>query len=469
MPGNRSPATERRGSFSKALGDGNGDKPTGKKEPKGADEIIGVGARVTTVLSKRSDSDKFTVDGKNNADGVSAASIDVVRSPLAMEATKVKLSSFALAASQKAVADARAAGIRQQAGDGVGARGLAGAVKAPMAPLGQSAAAVPVVKAKLTSPAAGTAGAVLEFGDSLASSGHSRMAPHRPPHLQSPIQSPGALRRGSVGKSTVARPQTPTTGRVLNFSNVPQFVTQPVPPTAGMLECRVVRFRSGSSKLYPTYQMIHDISDKVLLAARKRKKSIGVNYLMSTSAESLERGSEHYVGKLRTGVQGSTYRVWDEGVNPAHKKKAQEEGAQLRCQLAAICNERHVLGSAAPRSFCVFIPGISGEACLKIQPTSTNEELQNLHQDGGNQVIKLVNKKPSWNESVKAHMLNFCGRVKMTSVKNFQLVAPDEPDKVLLQFGKISEDSFALDFRFPISPRQALGIVLPCFEGKVLD
>ena len=45
----------------------------------------------------------------------------------------------------------------------------------------------------------------------------------------------------------------------------------------------------------------------------------------------------------------------------------------------------------------------------------------------------LINKPPRWNEQVGAYVLNFNGRVTMASVKNFQLVDPDEQNAVVLQ------------------------------------
>jgi tubby-related protein 1 len=45
----------------------------------------------------------------------------------------------------------------------------------------------------------------------------------------------------------------------------------------------------------------------------------------------------------------------------------------------------------------------------------------------------LINKPPRWNEQVGAYVLNFNGRVTMASVKNFQLVDPEEQNTVVLQ------------------------------------
>ena len=51
-------------------------------------------------------------------------------------------------------------------------------------------------------------------------------------------------------------------------------------------------------------------------------------------------------------------------------------------------------------------------------------------------LLVLRNKPPKWNEQLGAYCLNFRGRVTQPSVKNFQLAAEDDLERVLLQFGK---------------------------------
>ena len=54
------------------------------------------------------------------------------------------------------------------------------------------------------------------------------------------------------------------------------------------------------------------------------------------------------------------------------------------------------------------------------------------------ELVYLINKPPRWNEQVGAYVLNFNGRVTMASVKNFQLVDPEEQNTVVLQVNTIS-------------------------------
>lgn len=66
----------------------------------------------------------------------------------------------------------------------------------------------------------------------------------------------------------------------------------------------------------------------------------------------------------------------------------------------------------------------------------------------------------------QAYVLDFDGRVEKGSVKNFQLCDPKNEDFVYLQFGRINETSFSMDFKFPFSPIQAFGVCLSSLDSK---
>lgn len=88
----------------------------------------------------------------------------------------------------------------------------------------------------------------------------------------------------------------------------------------------------------------------------------------------------------------------------------------------------------------------------------------------------LKNKAPRWHEHLQCWCLNFHGRVTVASVKNFQLVATvdqsqpggkGDEETVLLQFGKVGDDTFTMDYREPLSAFQAFAICLTSFGTKL--
>lgn len=75
----------------------------------------------------------------------------------------------------------------------------------------------------------------------------------------------------------------------------------------------------------------------------------------------------------------------------------------------------------------------------------------------------LSSKLPKWNERIGSLTLNFHGRAKLASAKNFQLRVGDT-DQVAVLFGKLTSDTFALDYQSPCSPVQAFALAMCVHE-----
>ncbi|GAB4814369.1 hypothetical protein N2152v2_001415 [Parachlorella kessleri] len=84
--------------------------------------------------------------------------------------------------------------------------------------------------------------------------------------------------------------------------------------------------------------------------------------------------------------------------------------------------------------------------------------------------LSLHNKQPQWNNDLRCWCLNFRGRVKQASVKNFQLVRGGDPaEKVVLQFGKVERDIYILDFNpTVVTSFQAFCVALSTFDSKIM-
>ncbi len=100
----------------------------------------------------------------------------------------------------------------------------------------------------------------------------------------------------------------------------------------------------------------------------------------------------------------------------------------------------NVLGSRGPRKMQVALPALDeNKQIVKWRdgqgpPGGTSDDMVTRMKDRNFKDIQyLINKPPRWNEQVGAYVLNFNGRVTMASVKNFQLVDPEEQNVVVLQ------------------------------------
>ncbi|XP_013864959.1 tubby-related protein 1 isoform X1 [Austrofundulus limnaeus] len=253
----------------------------------------------------------------------------------------------------------------------------------------------------------------------------------------------------------------------IEFDDLEKFVMQPAPQGV-TVKCRVTRDQRGVDKsLYPLYYLHLDNEKKTfLLAGRKRKKSTTSNYLISIDATDLSRGGENFVGKLRSNLMGTKFTVFDNALNP---ERALPDMSNARQELAGIIYETNVLGMKGPRRMTVIIPGMSKDNDrVPLRPRNECDGLLVRYQNRRTEnLIELHNKTPVWNEETTSHVLNFNGRVTQASVKNFQIVHSKDLDYIVMQFGRIADDIFTLDYNYPLCAVQAFAIALSSFDGKI--
>ncbi|XP_051986863.1 tubby-related protein 1-like [Xyrauchen texanus] len=269
------------------------------------------------------------------------------------------------------------------------------------------------------------------------------------------------------GKGKKVKKEERAPSPIIEFDNLEEFVLQPAQQGV-TVKCKVTRDKRGMDKgLYPTYYLHLDNAKKVfLLAGRKRKKSTTSNYLISINPTDLSRGGENFIGKLRSNLMGTKFTVFD---NALHPDRALPDMSNARQELAAIIYETNVLGMKGPRRMIIVIPGMNkdGER-VPIQPRSDNDGLLMRHQNRNMEnLIELRNKTPVWNEDTASHVLNFNGRVTQASIKNFQIVHNKDQDYIVMQFGRIADDAFTLDYKYPLCAVQAFAIALSSFDGKI--
>ncbi|XP_067849690.1 tubby protein homolog [Heptranchias perlo] len=282
---------------------------------------------------------------------------------------------------------------------------------------------------------------------------------------------PGSASSKKSNKEAASVSTPPGTDALIDVDDLEEFAVRPAPQGI-TIKCRITRDKKGMDRgMYPTYylHLERDDGKKVfLLAGRKRKKSKTSNYLISIDPTDLSRGGESFVGKLRSNLMGTKFTVYDNGVNP-EKGGSSLDACNLRQELAAICYETNVLGFKGPRKMSVIIPGMNMDhERVSIRPRNEHETLLAQWQNKNTEsVIELHNKTPVWNDDTQSYVLNFHGRVTQASVKNFQIIHDNDPDYIVMQFGRVAEDIFTMDYNYPMCALQAFAITLSSFDSKL--
>ncbi|KAL3635377.1 Tubby-like F-box protein 7 [Castilleja foliolosa] len=231
---------------------------------------------------------------------------------------------------------------------------------------------------------------------------------------------------------------------------------------------------------------------KFLLAARRYRSGAHTEYIISLDASDLSPGSKAYVGKLRSDFLGTNFTIYDSqpphsGAKPSNSRAGRRVASrQISPQVPAgnfevghVSYKFNLLKSRGPRRMVCSLTCPSSDDSISYEvnqdgPNTNKKPVEALASAPGYTVLK--NKAPRWHEHLECWCLNFHGRVTVASVKNFQMAATVDQSKpggkgdeetVLLQFGKVADDTFTMDYRQPLSAFQAFAICLTSFGTKL--
>lgn len=240
------------------------------------------------------------------------------------------------------------------------------------------------------------------------------------------------------------------------------------------MQCFIRRNKKNSTfYLYLSLTQTFTDKGKFLLAARRFRHGAHTEYIISLDADDLSQGSNAYVGKLRSDFLGTNFTIYDShppysgakasGSRTSRRFTSKQISPQVPAgnfEIGQISYKFNILKSRGPRRML----------CTLQCPPSNKEATK---EEGFHNVLR--NKAPRWHEHLQCWCLNFHGRVTVASVKNFQLAAAPGPSQacgvvdeetVLLQFGKVGDDTFTMDYRQPLSAFQAFAICLTSFGTK---
>jgi len=145
--------------------------------------------------------------------------------------------------------------------------------------------------------------------------------------------------------------------------------------------------------------------------------------------------------------------------SPRHGPHGSCGGCCGKQQVAFISHGRSNIGDGIFNDMEVDVPGLySDESRVIWCPKLGRGDLGSGPTDGSSQ--QLVTKAPVWNDQVESLVLDFKSRNALSSAKNFQLSMGQKPEHTILQYCKIGENHFSLDFKYPLSCVQAFSTSL---------
>lgn len=268
------------------------------------------------------------------------------------------------------------------------------------------------------------------------------------------------------------------------LDNLKEFVLE-TGPRDYLVRCRITRNNRGVDRvLYPVYFLHMEREDGrspvFLLAGRKRKKVPTSTYLLSTDPTDLSRDGQSYIASLRSNVMGTVFSLTrkdsrDRSSSPGNSLASSnpcsssaggsspdswDPGEHNGEELGVVLYKSNVLGVSGPRKMRVVLPkgGIARrQGVLLDKYRSRNTE----------DLLILTSKEAHWDKLLHSYVLNYHGRAKQASVRNFQLCHHSDPELVIMQLGRVDTNIFHMDFRSPLSALQAFGIALSSFDRKL--
>ncbi|PIN15956.1 Tub family protein [Handroanthus impetiginosus] len=255
-------------------------------------------------------------------------------------------------------------------------------------------------------------------------------------------------------------------------------------PLDSPLQCIIKRDKKNAAfYLYMAVPPSFMDIGKFLLAARRYRNGARTEYIISLDANDISQGSKAYVGKLRSDFLGTNFTIYDSqpphsGAKPSSSRSGRRVASKQispqvpsgNFEVGQVSYKFNLLKSRGPRRMvCSF-------ACPSSDDIHKDDQKMKKPVLSAPSYTVLINKAPRWHEHLECWCLNFHGRVTVASVKNFQLVATMDQSQpsgkvdeetVLLQFGKVGDDTFTMDYRQPLSAFQAFAICLTSFGTKL--
>ena len=158
------------------------------------------------------------------------------------------------------------------------------------------------------------------------------------------------------------------------------------------------------------------------MSAKLSSNNATTTFLASLYPSHFTENGVGYLGKIKTNFIGNIVNIYGPGFNPTDAKNKQVSPREL---LATVQYETNFLGSSRPRDFKAYVLK-QGMKYYELAGTQLGEEEVPLNElyylpKNKEKIMYLSSRKAEYNEREGGYMLNFRGRVKKASRKNFIL------------------------------------------------
>ena len=257
------------------------------------------------------------------------------------------------------------------------------------------------------------------------------------------------------------------------------FICSPLPKYLGMMKLRVLCLNARKGPFF----CYHEASGRVILEAYFHRSFMDRYYRIYMHVEDLYIDEVHAkenrredgghrtesLGRLRTKTS-YIYLLHDDGEKPGKAAGVMT----VREEHGLFVYERKL--ARAPRNLTSILPNVNyREGCRTcVRPMRSSESLEALwaggkpkpsqlnNRGGSGRILALRQRQPSYNQERKNYSLDFHGRCRFPSEKNFMLVDPFDDLQTVVLFGAMTEagKEFSLDLCFPCSIFQVFGMAL---------
>ncbi|CAD8206862.1 unnamed protein product [Paramecium pentaurelia] len=195
---------------------------------------------------------------------------------------------------------------------------------------------------------------------------------------------------------------------------------------------------------YPHYyQLLDEAQGKQYLVAYQESPHSEILIFEKDQLQYIKY-SEEYVGVIERNFWGTVFHIYDYGYPKEAAGKIPKYFGQERRELAVIQYQTNIMAT---------------------QPRKFTASMLNLID---NQIVQLAQMDPVYNEEKECYQLNFFGRAKRASARNFEIIDPQDQNIIYLLHGKWEKNLFNVDYRFPMSMLQAFCFSLSSISKKFL-